>query len=303
MQDKKIQSAYTKCLQLANEHYENFPTASRLVSKTHRNATAAIYCFARRADDIADEGSKTNTQRLEELEKYSKQLENISMGNQADDSTFIALQDTIARYQLPILPFEKLLTAFKMDVRKTRFANFDEILFYCEHSANPVGELILRIHDCYNPVTATLSDKICTALQLINFIQDIDDDLRTRNRIYIPQNEMENFGISESQLESQTNSTALTNLIDYQLIRAVDLLVSGISLVKHLQGRLKWVIKTTLISALLVSEKLSRRSNIFTRPVLTRSDWITIAIHTLHFRPGETHAKILLNITRRTPIE
>jgi squalene synthase HpnC len=302
MQDKIIKSAYARCLQLAHDHYENFPTASRIVSKTHRDATAAIYSFARRADDIADEGSKPDHQRIKELDEFSEMLAMIAAGLQPDDDTFIALQDTISRYQLPLLPFEKLLTAFKMDVSKKRFANFDEILFYCEHSANPVGELILRIHGYHNPVTAALSDKICTALQLINFIQDIHDDMKIRDRIYIPVEEMEKFAITEEQIKSGENSENLRELVNDQLLRAVSMLVSGAGLIDHLQGRLKWIIKVTIISALLISEKLSRRDDVFSRPVLSRMDWLKIIRRSIYFRPDETHAKIVLNATHRTSI-
>jgi len=301
MQDKKINTAYETCLRLARQHYENFPTASRIVSKKHRNATAAIYSFARRADDIADEGNLSDEERLRQLEDFSSRLSEIKNNSEPDDPTFIALADTIKRYQLPLLPFENLLTAFKMDVRKKRFASFDELLYYCEHSANPVGELVLRIHDKHNKTTRSLSDQICTALQLINFLQDINCDFVERNRIYIPHDEMENYGVSEHDIESKTNQLNLTQLVNFQLDRAATMLLSGSALVKHLDGRLKWVIKLTINSALLVCEKLSVRNDIFSRPVLKPLDWLKVILKTIYFRPDRTHAKILFNINNRTP--
>ena len=300
-QEAKIRSAYAECLRLARTHYEIFPTASRLVEKSHRQATAAIYSFARRADDIADEGDKTALQRHSELDGFSDKLVDIIEDHPIDDPTFIALKDTIKRYDLPLSPFERLLIAFKMDIDKKRFADFDELLFYCSHSANPVGELILRLHGRYNTTTQPLSDSICTALQLINFLQDIYDDFQSRDRVYLPQDEMTAFAINESVLKNTTNSSDLHGLIDQQLNRALSMLIAGVPLIDHLHGQLKWVIKLTISSALLVCEKLSTRTNVFTRPTLSRMDWLKIALRSIYFRPSRTHAKILSNLNHRTP--
>jgi len=303
MQDNKIKNAYSECLRLARTHYENFPTASRIVEKKHRDATAAIYSFARRADDIADEGDISDDQRHAKLDSFSTMLADIAAGKPVDDPTFIALADTITRYQLSILPFENLLTAFKMDIDKKRFANFDELLFYCQHSANPVGELILRLHGRYNVTTQALSNSICTALQLINFLQDISEDYQKRDRIYIPFDEMNKFDVTEINIQQKTNSTNMNQLIDYQLERAASMLTSGARLTHHLQGRLKWVMKLTILSALAVCEKLSTRNNVFARPTLTKTNWLKIVFGSLYFRPENSHAKILLNITNRTQTE
>lgn len=301
MHDNKIQSAYSECLRLARTHYENFPTASGIVEKKHRDATAAIYSFARRADDIADEDNKTATQRHQELNTFSEMLMDIGNDQPPTDPTFIALKDTIQRYQLPLSPFKDLLTAFSMDINKKRYANFDELVFYCRHSANPVGELILRLHGNCNKATKPLSDSICTALQLINFLQDINEDFQERDRIYIPQDEMADFTISESMIKDKNNSEALKQLIDKQLFRASTMLLSGVPLIQHLHGRIKWVIKLTICSALLLCEKLSTRTNVFTRPTLNHMDWVKIALRSIYFRPSKTHAKILANMNHRTP--
>ncbi len=298
--DNRIRSAYSACLQQARTHYENFPTASRLVEKRHRDATAAIYSFARRADDIADEGDATDSQRHSDLNTFSSMLADIAANKTVEDTTFIALADTIYKYHLPILPFEKLLTAFKMDVDKNRFNNFDELLFYCQHSANPVGELILRLHDRYNKTTQALSDSICSALQLINFLQDIHDDFQQRNRIYIPLDEMNEFGIDETSIKQKINSENLQQLVNFQLQRATNMLVAGAPLLNHLQGQIKWVIKLTLVSGLLVCEKLAMRTNVFARPSLSKLDWLKIATRSIYFRPDRTHAKISSTIKSRS---
>lgn len=300
MQDKRTESAYQECLRLSREHYENFPTASRIIQKKHRNATAAIYSFARRADDIADEGDKPDAWRYRNLEIFSRFLTDIFNKKPVNDATFVALADTIERYQLPKTPFDNLLTAFTMDIDKKRFANYDELIYYCRHSANPIGELVLRLHGFWNESTRKLSDQICTALQLINFIQDIRGDLLLRDRIYIPQDEMEQFGITEQQLKAGKNSAQLLQLVGQQLERASFMLLSGAPLVRHLTGRLKWVIRLTITSGLLICLKLSSRTSVFERPVLTKSAWMFIVYKSLYFRPDRTHAKIIVNIRKST---
>jgi len=286
MQSKPLQQAYAQCLQLAQSHYENFPTASKLVEKRHRAATAAIYSFARRADDFADEGSEDKATRLANLDQFKQYLDDIEHHKNVADPTFIALADTIQKYRLPLSPFRKLLHAFSMDVEKNRFANFDEILYYCQHSANPIGELILRIHGVYSEETIIMSDNICTALQLINFMQDIDEDYQQRNRIYIPQDEIQQHSLNEQDIAEQKQSPALKRLVEQQLERAKKRLLQGAPLICHLQGRLKWVMKFTVNGGLLVCNKCLHRSNAFQRPVLSRFDGIRLLARSIYFRPS-----------------
>lgn len=285
MQSKPLKSAYAECLQLANAHYENFPTASKLVKKKHRQATAVIYSFARRADDFADEGEDDDKTRLSKLNQFEQFLIDIENNRPVDDPTFIALADTIQQYKLPLLPFRKLLQAFCMDVEKNRYTDFDELLHYCQHSANPVGELVLRLHDAYTEETAGLSDNICTALQLINFAQDIGEDYLQRNRVYIPQNELGNISLSEQSVTQQLSSPELIKIVDYQLNRAKQMLLQGAPLVNHLQGRLKWVMKLTINGGLLICSKCQRRNNVFLRPTVTRTDTLGLLFKSIYFRP------------------
>ncbi len=286
MQSKPLQLAYAECQQLANSHYENFPTASKLVQKKHRQATAAIYSFARRADDFADEGNYDNETRFRMLNQFDQYLDDVEHNKPIDDLTFIALADTINEYNLPLLPFRKLLQAFRMDVEKNRYSSFDELLYYCQHSANPIGELVLRIHGVYTDQTARLSDNICTALQLINFMQDIDEDFQQRNRIYLPQNELLKYSVSEQSIASRKNSEELKSIVGFQLERSKQMLLQGAPLVNHLRGRLKWVIKFTINGGLLICEKCQKRSNVFLRPTLSRTDALSLLAKSIYFRPG-----------------
>ena len=134
MNKEILQNAYAECLHMAQSHYENFPVASRLLPKHLRMPIAVIYAFARRADDFADEGDLSDEERIAALTDFSNKLDLIEQGKNGDDTTFIALADVIKQHQLPISLFHDLLTAFKMDVTKARYANFGEVMEYCRYS-------------------------------------------------------------------------------------------------------------------------------------------------------------------------
>jgi squalene synthase HpnC len=292
MTDDTLEQAYKTCLRQASAHYENFPTASRLLPARLRRATAAIYSFARRADDIADEGKASPVVRHQQLDEFSLYLQQIAAGKPAKDPTFIALADVIREYQIPVILFERLLTAFRMDVDKQRYANLNELLEYCHCSADPVGELVLRLHEQASDENIRLSDQICTALQLINFIQDIDEDLFIRNRIYMPQDEMAANNVSEEMLLTHIQNRDVEALATLQLNRARNMLLEGSRLIDNLKGRLRWIIRLTVISALQITRKLERRQNIYQRPVLKLPDWGLIALKSVYFRPARYHDKI-----------
>lgn len=284
MTDDTLDKAYQICLQMARQHYENFPTASLLLAKPHRRATAVIYAFARRADDIADEGNHSAAARHAQLDGFATQLTDIQRGVTPTEPLFMALADTIRRANLPLSPFEKLLKAFRTDIDTRRYASFSEVLTYCDHSANPVGELILRLHDCWNEVNGQYANHICTALQLINFIQDLDSDFHQRGRIYIPLDEMQDFGIDDAALVQHQQSDEMSRLIRFQLQRAQDLLLAGQPLLARCRGRLQLLLKLTLYSGLRMINKLQSRTDVFARPTLHAGDLTLITIRSLLFQ-------------------
>jgi len=286
MADEKLEQAYRECLNIARQHYENFPTAARLLSRPQRLATAAIYAFARSADDIADEGDADNAKRHAQLDEFSDQLQRIGAGSGQRHGLFYALADTIERYQLPLKPFEKLLTAFRSDIDVKRYVNFTQLLGYCDNSANPVGELVLRLHGYWNEQAGRLSNHICTALQLINFIQDLDSDYQQRDRLYIPLDEMRQYGVDESVLAERRQTPELAHLIDFQIQRARTMLLQGQPLLGQCHGRLRLMLKLTVSSGLRVVQKLQTRDNVYTRPTLQGGDLALIAMRSLLFRPG-----------------
>jgi squalene synthase HpnC len=288
MADDTLDNAYQACMQLARQHYENFPTASRLLAKEHRRATAAIYAFARSADDIADEGDMTPAARHAQLDVFAMNLSQIQIGATPRQPLFIALADTIQRYQLPITPFEKLLQAFRSDIDTQRYATFSDLAAYCAHSANPVGELVLRLHNAWDHESGMYSDRVCTALQLINFIQDLESDYHQRRRLYIPLDEMQTFGVDETAFEQHEHSSNVSNLIQFQLERASEMLSAGQPLLARSHGRLRLMLKLTLFSAVRILNKLQARTDVFARPTLHAGDFALIAVRSLLFQSGKT---------------
>lgn len=272
MPDDTLDKAYQLCQQIARQHYENFPTASRLLAPAQRRATAAIYAFARTADDIADEGDLTPAERHRQLEDHANKLSQLTAGVTPEAPIFIALADTIQRFQLPVSPFEKLLCAFHADIDTQRFAGFVELSAYCANSANPIGELVLRLHNAYYDDTKQFSDPLCTALQLLNFMQDLHSDYQQRGRIYIPLDEMQEFGVTESDLAQRRQTGQLEQLIAFQLARVEQLLSAGRPLIQQVHGRLKILLHLTYCSAERMLQKLRARTDVFARPTLHAGD-------------------------------
>src|SRR5580698_4774110 len=185
--EPKLREAYAECRRLASRHYENFPTASYLVPRDKRDALAAVYAFARYADDVADEPGVEN--RLEKLADWRAELV-ASYEGKSEHPVFLALRDSAERYQLSRQNFENLLTAFESDVVTNRRKDFDSLLKYCTFSANPVGRLVLELFGYHDAHRFELSDYICTALQLTNFWQDVAIDY-SRDRVYLPHADLE----------------------------------------------------------------------------------------------------------------
>jgi len=195
------QDAYRACLAQAHAHYENFPVASRLLPRRLRGPVAAIYVFARRGDDLADEGSESAHERLAALDAMETELERVVQGREpGDDALWVALADSIHHWGLPDHELHSLLVAFRQDVTQTRYWSFDEVLGYCEHSANPVGRLLLHLVDAANGPNIAAADAVCTGLQLINFLQDLRQDLVDRDRLYIPQRDLARHGVTREML-------------------------------------------------------------------------------------------------------
>ena len=290
-----VEDAYSYCLSLARSHYENFPVASRLLPTRLRRPIAAIYAFARCADDFADEGELAPATRLAKLDDWEEKLRHAYDATACDDPIFIALQDTITLFALPIKLFSDLLTAFRMDVSKHHYASFTELMVYCRYSANPIGRLLLRLYGLANETNHRQSDAICSALQLLNFLQDIRQDYRENERIYLPSDEMEQFGISEQDIAGECSDHAMKQLISKQLRRISTLLQQGAPLAWQLPGRLGLELRMTIFGAGRILQKLAAASNPYLRPRLNKTDYLRISWQSLFFSPADLNRLITLS--------
>lgn len=273
------QQAYQHCLQEANRHYENFPVASKLLPSALRAPVAAIYSFARRSDDLADEGASSDAQRLAGLDAMAQAIDEAATGR-ADptDATFVALADAMSRYALPVSLFHDLLTAFRQDVTHKRYADFGELMQYCRCSANPIGRLLLHLGGEAEARKLALSDAVCSSLQLINFYQDLAQDYEEMGRIYLPQDEMQRFGVTEAHVAERRSDGAMRALMQFQYQRADKLLRSGAPLGRELSGRLGLEIRFIINAGARVLWLLRRQEgDLFSRPRLSKKDYLRIA--------------------------
>ena len=257
------------------DHYENFPVASILLPKRLRKPVAAIYHFARAADDIADEGEISNEERLRQLDEFRDELTHIANHETPLTPLFQNLAAAVHQHNLPMRPFHDLLDAFSQDVVKKRYANFDEVLDYCRRSANPVGNLLLHLYGEATPVNIAYSDAICTSLQIINFWQDVAKDWAI-GRIYLPQDELAQYCVSEEQIAHGIADDAWRALMKFQVDRARAMMISGKPLGSILTGRIGLEMRMIIAGGLRILSKLeSARYDMFRhRPVLKPFDWV-----------------------------
>lgn len=273
-----LEKAYLKAQEFTKAHYENFPVISFILPKNLRKHIAVVYQFARQADDIADEGTEPPERKLAELEEYRNKFKDCLEKKYADEFWF-ALSNTISTKNLTPENFLNLIKAFECDVTKNRFENFSEILDYCSLSANPVGRIILELHDFSSPDALKFSDYICTALQLTNFYQDISIDTKN-NRIYIPIDELKSFELSEDDFLNLRYDSMFKNLIEYQVKRTQEIFDKGKPLLQKLPGRLRRQIKWTILGGEAILKKITRidyRVNDF-RPKLNKIDYIILGL-------------------------
>lgn len=240
---------------MAVEHYENFPVASILLPPRLRPAVQAIYRFARSADDIADEGDASPKQRLAELAAYRRGLDRIERGLPAENPIFAALQDAVLQHDLPLAALRDLISAFEQDVHVKRYTDYASLLDYCRRSANPVGRLMLALYGHQDEAALRASDAICSALQLINFWQDVAIDLE-KDRVYLPQEDLQAFGVDEAMLRRQEVTAQWRALMRFQVQRSRALMLEGATLPRRLPGRIGWELRLVVQGGLRILEKI-----------------------------------------------
>ena len=273
-----FESAFVFCRNLSQSHYENFPVASFLIKKEWRKYIFSVYAFARIADDIADEmiqiPGKKRINLLDNLDVLIQSEDFFKIKNPVIKALIITIRDK----KIPIDPFQKLLTAYKMDINFKQAETFNDLMDYCKYSAEPIGELVLRITDNYNNQNILLSDKICSALQLINFWQDFSLDLM-KNRVFIPKEFFSKYDFDVNDLYERKKTHNLKKCLNELYDRTEILLTDGSELIKYLKNlRLKLEIKATVLGGATILNKIRKlQANILDkRPNLSKTEFFLI---------------------------
>ena len=242
------------------DHYENFPVASVLCPPSLRPAVAAIYWYARTADDLADEGDAPPAERLASLQAYREELRAVARGAEPSPrwaAVFQSLARTLAQHQLPLGLLEDLISAFEQDVQQHSYADRAQLLDYCRRSANPVGRLLLHLYGIGDARSLRQSDAICSALQLINFWQDLGVDT-TRGRAYIPLDDASRHGVTLAAMLAREDSPAMRALVTEMVGWARALMLDGAPLVHAVPGRAGWELRLVVQGGLRILEKIER---------------------------------------------
>jgi squalene synthase HpnC len=256
-----LAQAYAHCRRIALGHYENFPVVSWLLPRELRPHIFAIYACCRGVDDLGDEAEGD---RLALLDEWELELRSCYDGSPSD-ARFVALADTIRRFDIPIDPFLRLIEANRRDQRTNRYQTFGELLDYCSYSANPVGRMVLYVFGYRDEERARLADNTCTALQLANFWQDLRRDLKM-GRVYIPLEDMARFGYSEADLAAQKVTPEFRRLMRFEVARTREYFARGLLLVDLVAGRLRLDLRMFTLGGLAVLDQIERqRFDVLTR--------------------------------------
>lgn len=291
LESEPLARAYAACEALARTHYENFPVASRLLPRPMRPHVAAVYAFARIADDIADEGNAAPAERLARLRAWQDRLHRAAAGSDAaaadrDELILVALGHSIRSLDLPLPLFDDLLSAFGQDTMTNRYASWAEVFDYCRRSANPVGRLVLRIAGYRDETLDRSSDALCTALQLTNFWQDFGRDWRA-GRLYVPREEYAARGASETDLSAGRMTTAWVQALERSAGVTREQFDEGRRVCDAVSGRLGLELRFTWLGGTRVLERVERLlpALLTARPTLGPADVLAIVWRALLWRP------------------
>jgi len=284
-----LQPAYAECLRRARAHYENFPVASRLLPAAMRPHVAAVYAFARVADDLADEGDAAAAARLAALDGWRDRLRAAVAGRtdgpqDADSPVFAAAAHTIRDHQLDSQLLEDLLDAFAQDVTTTRYGTWQDVLDYCRRSANPVGRLVLGIAGCRDAAAAASSDALCTALQLTNFWQDHAIDW-ARGRLYVPLEEVAVAGTNLGEFDPARLTDRWRDVFARVCRRTRHFFEEGRAVCNATSGRLRLELRLTWLGGTTILDRIERADYdmVHARPRLRAADFPTLAWRALRW--------------------
>ena len=281
-----LDEAYAACVRLARSHYENFPVASWLLPAPMRRHVAAVYAFARTADDIADEGTVPAADRQRRLDDWRLRLNEAvaardTIGSAPTDEAgqiLAAAAETIRVKRLPVVLFEDLISAFRQDITIDRYATWSDLLDYCRRSANPIGRIVLRIAGYDEAGLDVMSDSVCTALQLTNFWQDLEVDWR-RGRLYVPSEEWRAAAANERDLTDCRMTAQWQSALQGAAARTRRQFEIGRAIGDRVGGRLGFELRVTWLGGMRILERLERAGfDVFDRrPALGLTDAAIIA--------------------------
>jgi squalene synthase HpnC len=275
-----LSRAYAACEAMARAHYENFPVASRLLPRPMRPHVAAVYAYARVADDLADEGAAPPAERLAQLNAWQRRLHAAVAVERSDtapheheDLIVVALAHSIRLLDLPIALFDDLLSAFAQDTMTTRYASWDDVLDYCRRSANPVGRLVLRIAGYRDATLDQSSDALCTALQLTNFWQDFGRDWRA-GRLYVPREVAAACGADEAELNGSALTAPWRAALGRCIAETARQFRAGRAVCDGVRGRLRYELRFTWLGGARTLERVERTGSalLTNRPTLGARD-------------------------------
>ncbi len=290
--DAGLARAYAYCEALARAHYENFPVASRLLPPRLRPHVAAIYAFARAADDFADEPGRDTAERLRLLAGWRAKLHAAAASASATDPVFVALAHTIRTHRLPVSLFDDLLSAFEQDVTKTRYQTWPEVLDYCRRSANPIGRLVLRLGGYDEARLDRASDAVCTALQLTNFWQDLERDWAI-GRLYVPADDRLATGAREEDLAARRLTAEWRSVMATVAERTRRLFADGRLVCDEVHGRLRWELRLTWLGGSRILDRLEATGfDVFHhRPTLRKIDVPRLVWDAVRWRSTSVHGR------------
>lgn len=264
---------------------ENFPVASFLIPPHLRQAIHVLYAFARSLDNIADSSTLTTEQKYQLIHEYEQELNAIAHHEKPQTTLFQALAHTLEQHQLPLTPLADLLHTLKGDIDFQQPHTFDDLLIYCQGSANTIGDIFLYLFQSYTPALKQQSDAICTALQLIDCWQDIVDDAK-ENRRYLPLADMNHYGVTAQDITEKRFTPAWQAFMQQQLQRTHTLLVKGMYLPLQISGRFGWELRVMVLAGFrLIHQMAAQQGNTFNHsPHLSKWDWLIVFSQSLCYR-------------------
>lgn len=279
-----LDDAFRFCERLARKRYENFPVASFFLPRTKRRFISALYAYARTADDFADEGSRSQAERIRLLDEWERRLDACFAGC-PEGPIFTALAETVRSTGIPREPLANLLKAFRSDVISQTYVTAEDVLAYCRNSANPIGQLVLYVFGQANAKTLSLSDALCTALQLTNFLQDLSRDV-PRGRIYLPLDDMARFGYTAEDLRGRVVNERLLAVLQHNVGQIRRLFSTATDLPGLVDRSLRLELALTLRGGLAVLGKIEALGTavLLRRPALSAIDKAGVFLTSVLYR-------------------